>query len=73
MIHADEKPLIDVPEAQLKDWARLTAKSHAWGYDDIVRELDRRASNRQARYARLLSIVAVVIALAALIVTALKP
>lgn len=41
-------------------------------YSAVVAELDRRASNRKAHTSRVLSVVSLAIALAALVVTALK-
>jgi hypothetical protein len=41
-------------------------------YSDILQELDRRAANRQARNAFTLSVVATLIAVAAVIVAMLK-
>ena len=41
-------------------------------YNDLLRELERRAANRQARESRILSLVSPGIALVALGVTALK-
>jgi hypothetical protein len=41
-------------------------------YHDLLRELERRAAERQALWSRVLSVVSVVIAVAAIVVSALR-
>jgi hypothetical protein len=65
------KPLIDYSDDELRD--KLRGMEHiSFAYNDVVAEMDRRASNRQSRASLILSVVSVVIAVAAIIVSALR-
>lgn len=65
-------PLTEQSENEIKAQLRANAEHVQFAYNDFVAELDRRAANRQARAASILSIVSVAIAVAALIVVAAK-
>ena len=64
--------MFDMDEKQLKAIYQANAPSIAISQNDILGELDRRASRWQARASFVLSLVGLGIAIAALIVTALK-
>ncbi len=64
--------IFDIDDAKLKAIIRGNAPIIAISQNDMFNELDRRASRRQARASFALSTVSTLIALAALIVTALK-
>lgn len=66
------KALIDFSNEELRASLRQTAEHVQYAYNDIQAELDRRAANRQATASLVLSVVAVVIAVAATVLTALK-
>lgn len=68
-----EKPLIDWTDEELKVGIRTEAKRVGMlGYNDCLRELERRGTERQARWSRALSVAGRLIAVAAIVVTALK-
>lgn len=67
-----KKPLVDWTDADLKRQLRVMTPSTALSYHDVQREVDRRDANRQTRNAFTLSVVATLIALAAVITTAFK-
>jgi hypothetical protein len=64
--------LFDMDDEKLKTIIRGNAPHIAISQNDMFNELDRRASRRQARASFVLSVASTLIALAALIVTALK-
>lgn len=64
--------IFDVSEEKLKEIIRANAKSVGFTNQEMIRELERRASDRQARASNLLSVVSVAIAVAAVIVAAVK-
>jgi hypothetical protein len=70
MWRENSPPLFDLSEDQLREDARKLARdpSKGWSYDDFARELDRRAANRLAYASLLLSIVSIVIAVAAVLI-----
>jgi hypothetical protein len=65
-------PLIDWSDDELKTGIRNSAEHVTYYYVDFLRELERRGAERQARDSRILSLVSLAIAVAALVVTALK-
>jgi hypothetical protein len=65
-------PLIDWSDDDLRAGIRTTSVHVTYAYNDYVRELERRVAVRQARDSRLLSVVSVVIAVVALVVSALR-
>jgi hypothetical protein len=67
------KPLFDLSERQIREIATANAEFVVYSYNDYMAELDRRAANRQARASVLLSVVSVSIAVAAVLVAALRP
>ncbi len=64
--------LFDIDDEKLKAIIRANAPHVALSTGDMLGELDRRASRRQARAAFVLSVVSTAIALSALIVTAIR-
>jgi hypothetical protein len=64
--------IFDIDDEKLKAIIRGNALHMPISQNDMLNELDRRASRRQARASFVLSFVSTLIALAALIVTALK-
>jgi hypothetical protein len=64
--------IFDMDDEKLKVIFRANAPHFAILQNDILNELDRRASRRQTFASAVLSVVGLVIALAALVVTALK-
>ena len=64
--------LFDIDEKKLKAIIRANAPALGMSQNDMLNELDRRASRRQAWASFVLSVVSTLIALAALLVTALK-
>ena len=67
------KPIFDIRDPDLKSIIRGNAPYEAIPRNDILAELDRRASRRQALASFGLSATGLGIALVALVVTALKP
>ena len=67
-----ERPIVDWSDDELRRQIRVMTPTTAISYADILRELDRRAAARQARASVALTVVSLAIALAALLVTALK-
>jgi hypothetical protein len=66
------KALPDYTETEIGDMLRQSSEHVVYYYADLIAELDRRAANRQARQSRILSFVSLAIAVAAIIVSALK-
>jgi hypothetical protein len=66
------KPLIDLTEAEIKMFIARRADSTGFAYNGFVAELDRRTANRQERASFVLSVVGLVIAVVALVVTAIR-
>jgi hypothetical protein len=64
--------LPDWTDAQVLEALRNNANHVVYAYNDLIAELDRRAARKQARESRILSVVSVLIAVAAIIVAALK-
>lgn len=64
--------IFDMDDEKLKAIIRGNAPVTAISQNDMLNELDRRAARRQARASFALSAVGLLIALAALVVTALK-
>ena len=67
------KPLHVLTDDELRAEIARSAERVTYSYDDYRRELERRASERQARWDRLLVLVGLGIAVSALIVSALRP
>lgn len=63
-----QKAVFDHTDDELRQFYRVNAPVFAISQNDILAELDRRASRRQARASFFLSWVGLVIALAALVV-----
>lgn len=66
------RPLADWSKDELRRQLRVMAPHTGIAYNDVLRELDRRDANDQARNSFILSVVATVIAVVAVVVTALK-
>lgn len=66
------RPLLRWSDDEIEAAIEAGSEHVSYYYNDLVAELDRRAAARQARASQILSVVAVVIAVAATIVTALK-
>lgn len=66
------RPLIDWTDDEVKAAIRAEAEHVRYSYNAMVAELDRRATNRQARETRILSVVSIVIAVVALVISALR-
>jgi len=66
------KPLVDATDEELRDELRRQADRSDWSYNAVVHELDRRAASRQARASFFLSVVSVVIAVAAFVLSVLR-
>lgn len=64
---------IDWSDEKLNRRIREIGKNTDLDYVELVAELNRRATNRQARATMVLSIVSAAIAIAAIIVTVMKP
>ena len=62
-------PLIDWSDEDVRAGIRTSSVHTSYAYNDYLRELERRAAERQARDSRILSIVSVAIAL---VVSALR-
>lgn len=65
-------PLIDLSDDEVRERLRAASVDTAFGYHDLVAELDRRARWRQARASFALAIVSVLIAVGAVLVAALR-
>jgi len=66
------RPLTDYTDDELRTLLRQHAEHVVYSYNGIVDEMDRRAANRQARASLVLSVVGLAIAVAAIIVAAVK-
>ncbi|MGZ6294657.1 MAG: hypothetical protein ACXWPO_07570 [Candidatus Limnocylindrales bacterium] len=71
MAEIGPKSLIDYTDDELRAGIRRSA-STAWTYQEMLSELDRRASRRAARASFALGLVSLLIALSAIIVTAIR-
>ena len=70
------RPLIEFSDRELREAIGRTAEHVVYSYDAYMAELDRRAANRQARASFVLSVVGLVVAIAAVlvaVVAALRP
>lgn len=65
-----KKPLIDLPESELKAMLRNDAEHVMHSYNGIVAEIDRRAANRATGASLSISLLSLAISVAALIVAA---
>lgn len=65
-------PFIDWSDDELRASIRAKGERIDPAYNDLLRELERRAAERQARWSRVLSVVSVLIAVAAIVVSALR-
>jgi hypothetical protein len=72
MAEIGPKSLIDYTDDELRAGIRRSAGTTAWTYQEMLSELDRRASRRAARASFALGLVSLVIALSAIIVTAIR-
>jgi multidrug efflux pump subunit AcrA (membrane-fusion protein) len=72
MAKPTDRSLLSLSDTELRAELAVTAAHVTYNYNDLVAELDRRSRNRQARASFVLSAVGIVIAVVALIVTALK-
>jgi len=69
----EDRALIDLSEDELEE--KIRAEAHGivgFCYSDLVAELDRRSRNRYARSAFIISALGLVIAVVALVVTAVR-
>jgi hypothetical protein len=66
------RPLTDLSDAELRQALHDQAAHVIYSYNAVVAEMDRRSRDRQARASFILAAVGLVIALAAIVVTALK-
>lgn len=65
-------PLIDWSDDDIRQGIRGKGQHIDYAYNDYLRELERRSADRQARASRILTVVSIIIAVVALVVTALK-
>ena len=66
------RPIIDLTDHELRRALDAKAREVVYSYNGVVAEMDRRAARRQATASFVLSALGLVIAVAALVVTALK-
>jgi hypothetical protein len=66
------RPLTRLSDAELREALDQEAQHVVYSYNGVVAELDRRSRNRQALASLVLSVVGVVIAVIALVVTAIR-
>jgi hypothetical protein len=66
------RPLSDLSDVELRQALRDHAEHVVYSYNAVADEIDRRSRNRQARASFVLAAVGLVIAVAAIVVTALK-
>ena len=66
------RPLSDLSGAELRQALREHAEHVVYSYDAVVAEIDRRSRDRQARASFVLAAVGLLVAVVALVVTALK-
>lgn len=69
---AAKNALIDLTEDELRDALRRHSGSVVFSYEDLVRELDRRANRKLAAAQLYLSVVSIAIAVGALLVSLLN-
>ena len=62
------KPLLEMSEREIREAIAGEARHVVYSYNSYLAELDRRAANRQARYSFALSVVGLVVAVAAVLV-----
>lgn len=66
------RPLTVLSDAELREALDQQAGNVDYSYNGVVAEMDRRSRNRQALASFVLSVVGVVIAVVALVVTAIR-